>query len=56
MAKKLKTYVYVNGEVYGPDSDVPAEVAEQITAPGVWVGESADDKSDAKPAAKSAAK
>ena len=50
---KLNTYVYVDGQAYGPGDDVPAKVAEQITAPGVW----ADDKSaDDKPAAKSAAK
>lgn len=55
--RKLSTYVHVEGVVYGPDDEVPAEVAEKITAPGVWADEADDDKSSAsrrKPAAKSA--
>lgn len=39
MGRKLNTYVHVDGVAYGPDDDVPAEVAERITAPGVWEGE-----------------
>lgn len=38
MAKKLKTYVHVDGAAYGPDDDVPAEVAKKITNPDVWEG------------------
>lgn len=45
--RKLVAYVYVDGVCYGPDSEVPAEVAEAITNPKAWgeateVGESAD--------------
>ncbi len=39
MTRKLNTYVHVDGVPYGPDDDVPAEVAEKITAPGVWADE-----------------
>ncbi|MFG2468722.1 hypothetical protein ACGFXB_25150 [Streptomyces canus] len=28
--RRLKTFVHVGGTAYGPDDDVPAEVAEQI--------------------------
>ena len=44
--KQLVSTVYVEGKAYGPDDDVPAEVAEQITNPKAW-GEAGDDKSDA---------
>ncbi len=37
--KKLNTYVHVDGAQYGPDDDVPAEVAKKIDNPDVW-GES----------------
>lgn len=53
--KKLVTYVHVDGEVYGPDSDVPAEVAKQITNPKAWGDKPEDDGEDKKPAAKKAA-
>jgi len=36
MGRRLNTYVHIDGTAYGPDSDVPDEVAERITAPGVW--------------------
>jgi hypothetical protein len=42
MGRRLTTYVHIGGEVYGPGSDVPGEVAELITNPDVW----ADDKPD----------
>ncbi len=42
-AKKLTTYVHVNGSVYGPDDDVPADVAKQIENPKAWAKD--DDKS-----------
>lgn len=45
-SKKLATYVHVNGVEYGPDSDVPADVAKQITNEDVWASEPA--KSSAK--------
>ncbi len=38
-SKKLNTYVHVDGVQYGPDDDVPAEVAKKIDNPDVW-GES----------------
>lgn len=51
-AKKLATYVHVNGEVYGPDDDVPAAVAKQITNPKAW-GEEPEAKTPAKKSASS---
>lgn len=35
-SKKLATYVHVDGVEYGPDSEVPAEVAKKITNDDVW--------------------
>lgn len=37
--RRLNTFVHVGGQAYGPEDDVPDEVAEQITAPGVWADE-----------------
>lgn len=51
--KQLASFVYVNGDLYGPDDDVPAEVAEQITNPKAW-GEEPEKAS--APAKKSTAK
>lgn len=36
MAGKLRANVVVGGVMYGPDSDVPADVAAQITNPKAW--------------------
>ncbi|GAA3877861.1 hypothetical protein GCM10022243_48210 [Saccharothrix violaceirubra] len=33
---RLNTHVSVNGDWYGPDDDVPDEVADRITNPDVW--------------------
>ncbi len=41
--KKLASFVHVNGEVYGPDSDVPADVAKQISNPNAWDGDAPSD-------------
>ncbi|MFF7171094.1 hypothetical protein [Streptomyces pseudovenezuelae] len=30
MTRRLKTFVHVGGNAYGPDDEVPAEVAERI--------------------------
>jgi hypothetical protein len=46
MARKLNTHVHVDGKVYGPDDDVPADVAKQITNPDVWDGGDADGNAD----------
>lgn len=47
--KKLATYVHVDGQEYGPDSDVPADVAKKITNPDVWAAEAeAKDKPASK--------
>ncbi len=35
-AGKLATFVHVNGSVYGPDDDVPADVAALISNPKAW--------------------
>ncbi len=43
--KKLAVYVTVDGQQYGPDSDVPAEVAKKIDNPDVWAQA---EKSDSK--------
>lgn len=32
MARRLRTYVHVDGVPYGPDDEVPAEVAKRIGA------------------------
>lgn len=32
MGRRLNTYVHVGGEWYGPDSEVPADVAKRIGA------------------------
>ncbi|OJY47606.1 hypothetical protein [Pseudonocardia sp. 73-21] len=39
MGRRLSTYVHVDNVAYGPEDEVPAEVAERITAPGVWADE-----------------
>lgn len=36
MGRRLNTFVHIDGQVYGPSSDVPDEVAERITNPKVW--------------------
>jgi hypothetical protein len=52
MAHRLNTRVYVDGSWYGPDVDVPAEVADLITNPDVWAeGGPTEPKAEA-PAAK----
>ncbi len=53
-AKKLAGFVTVNGTTYGPDDDLPADVAKQIDNPKAW-GEQPDDegKAPAKKAASS---
>jgi len=30
------TFVHVDGRIYGPDSDVPSDVAARITNPDAW--------------------
>lgn len=45
-ARRLSTFVHVDGVAYGPEDDVPAEVAERITAPGVWADEVSDEAAD----------
>jgi len=37
-SRKLRLWVEVDGTWYGPDDDVPADVAEKITNPKVWTG------------------
>lgn len=50
--RRLVTYVHVEGVAYGPDDEVPAEVAERITAPGVWSDEVAAEEDAGEPAPK----
>ncbi|MGC4886694.1 hypothetical protein [Micromonospora sp. DT227] len=35
-SRRLAAYVHVDGKRYGPEDDVPPEVAEKITNPKVW--------------------
>lgn len=49
--RKLAVYVSVDGVQYGPDDDVPADVAKKIENPDVWAEEpkkSAPKSSDGK--------
>lgn len=49
--RRLRSYVHVDGTVYGPNDVVPPAVAEQITNPRAWA-EPADmfaDEPEAKP-------
>jgi hypothetical protein len=39
MGRRLNTNVNVEGTWYGPHTAVPAHVAEQITNPKVWTGD-----------------
>lgn len=49
--KNLVTNVHVDGEVYGPGDDVPADVAKRITNPKAWDAELAEDvAADPEPA------
>ncbi|MCM6778036.1 hypothetical protein NDR87_30925 [Nocardia sp. CDC159] len=53
--RKLNTYVHVhdgegNTRVFGPDDDVPADMAKLITNPAVWQSnkdDQADDEDEA---------
>jgi len=49
--KKLVAFVHVNGVAYGPNDDVPAEVAKLITNPKAWGGEVPSDSVEARTAA-----
>jgi hypothetical protein len=42
MARRLHSYVHVDGVAYGPDSDVPAEVAKRI-GDHAWTDDSDQD-------------
>jgi hypothetical protein len=41
--KRLAVFVTVDGTQYGPDDDVPADVAEKIENPDVWADEEEDE-------------
>lgn len=41
--KRLAVYVHVDGVQYGPDDDVPADAAKQITNPDVWADKAASE-------------
>lgn len=45
-SKKLATFVHVDGQAYGPDDKVPADVAKRIVNPKAWADGSAPDDSD----------
>lgn len=44
--KKLAAYVYVDGALYGPASDVPADVAKRIDNPKAWGKSDAPEGAD----------
>lgn len=48
MSGRLNTFVHVDGVAYGPEDEIPDEVARTITAPGVWAEEPAEPKHAAK--------
>lgn len=48
MVKRLTANVWVDGVLYGPDSDVPSDVAKQITNPKAW-GEQPDADGGGEP-------
>lgn len=51
MARKLATYVHIDGVAYGPNDDVPADVAKKITNPKAWAdGKGSKADGDAPPA------
>lgn len=43
MARKLVATAYVGDRAYGPGSDVPDDVAAQITNPAAWADDGAED-------------
>lgn len=54
MPNKLNVWVHVGDKRYGPDDDVPQDVADQITNPDVWA-ERGPGASDAAPAVRDGA-
>lgn len=41
--RELIAHVWVDGACYGPGSDIPADVAKQITNPKAWADADADE-------------
>lgn len=48
MGTRLTAYVHVDGVVYGPEDDLPAEIAKKITNPAAWSSDS-DESEDERP-------
>ena len=46
--RELVATVHVNGKVYAPGDDIPADVADQITNPKAWGEAPAEDKAPAR--------
>jgi len=46
MGRRLAAYTSVDGVWYGPDSDVPDDVASRITNPKAWADAAADPVTD----------
>lgn len=44
--RRLATFVHVGNSVYGPDDEIPAEVATLITNPAAWADTPGADESD----------
>lgn len=49
MARRLNTFVHVDGVAYGPEDDIPAAVAKKITAPDVWADDQGAEESETAP-------
>lgn len=47
MARKLNATVYIDGKVYRPGDDVPADMAKRITNAGAWTEEMRPAKASA---------
>lgn len=52
--RRLVTFVHVDGQVYGPNDDVPAEVAKRIENPDAWDGSDSDSGDEPKRATRGA--
>lgn len=54
MGRRLTTHVHLDGNVWGPGVDIPADVADRITNPDVWdtPAQAGVDAEEPKPAPK----
>lgn len=50
MAGRLAATVYIDGQAYGPDDDVPADVAKRIDNPKAWAEQPTSEPANEPPA------